>query len=80
MPPRRRAAAMNSRRSHSITSSARESNDVGHGEAERLGGLQVNRKLEFGRRLHRKVGRFLALKDAIDVASGPPVRSIVSAP
>jgi hypothetical protein len=30
-------------------------------EAERLGGLEVDRQLVLGRRLHRQVGRVLAL-------------------
>src|SRR5262249_10511486 len=42
-------------------------------EAQRLGGLEVDHKFILGRRLHRQVGRFLALEDAIDVASGIPV-------
>src|SRR5258708_1181978 len=39
-----------------------------HVEAEGLGGLEVDRKLELVRRLHRQVCRLLALEDAIDVA------------
>jgi hypothetical protein len=31
----------------------------------------IDDKLELGRRLHRQVGRLLALEDAIDVASRP---------
>ena len=42
-------------------------------EAERLGGLQVDDQLVLGRRLHRQVGRLLALEDAIDVAGCAPV-------
>src|SRR3974390_3112850 len=41
----------------------------GHGEAERLSGLEVDHQLEFGRALHRQVGWLLALENAIDVAS-----------
>ena len=44
-----------------------------HREAERLGGLEVDHQLVLGRRLHRQVGRLLALEDAIDVAGGAPV-------
>jgi hypothetical protein len=44
-----------------------------HVEAERLGGLEVDHQLVLGRRLHRKVGRLLALEDAIDVAGREPV-------
>ena len=39
-----------------------------HFEAERLGGVQVDHQLKLGGRLHREVGRLLALEDAIDVA------------
>src|SRR6266566_7395796 len=44
----------------------------GNVEAESLGGLEVDDQLVLGRRLHRKVGRLLALEDAIDIASRPP--------
>ena len=44
-----------------------------HGEAERLRRLEVDRKHIFHRRLHRQVGRLLALEDAIDVTSCPTV-------
>jgi hypothetical protein len=37
-------------------------------EAARLGGLEIDLRFDLGRRLHRKVGRLLALEDAIDVA------------
>jgi hypothetical protein len=37
-------------------------------EAERLRCLEIDHQLILGRRLHRKVGRLLALEDAIDVA------------
>ena len=62
------SSVMNSRRSHSITSSARASSVGGTVEAERLGGLEVDHQLVLGRRLHRQVGRLLALEDAVDVA------------
>src|ERR1700738_3349499 len=39
-----------------------------HGEAECLGGFEINRRLEFSWRLHRKIGWFFAFEDAIDVA------------
>ena len=58
---------------YSITSSARASSGRRHGEAERLGGLEVDHQLVLGRRLHRQVGRLLALEDAIDVAGRAPV-------
>ena len=44
-----------------------------HFEAERLGGLEVDDKLVLGRRLYRKLTRFLALKDAINVRCPTPV-------
>ena len=67
------SSVMNSRRSHSITSSARASSDRRHFEAERLGGLEVDHQFVLGRRLHRQVGRLLALEDAVDVAGRAPV-------
>src|SRR5260370_25904638 len=44
-----------------------------HVEAQRLGGLEIDGQFEFGRRLYRKIGRLLALEDAIDVAGRAPV-------
>ena len=38
-----------------------------HVEAERLSGLEIDRQFVLGRRLHRQVGRLVALQDAIDV-------------
>ena len=43
-----------------------------HSEAQRLGGLEVDHQLEFGRILHWKVGGLFALEDSIDVASSLP--------
>jgi hypothetical protein len=40
------------------------------GEAERLGGLEVDDELEFGRLLDLQVGRLLALEDASDIVAG----------
>jgi len=42
-----------------------------HGEAERLGGLEVDDQLELGRFLHRKIGRVRALDNAVHVIGGP---------
>jgi hypothetical protein len=42
-------------------------------EAKRLGCLEIDRQLVLGRRLHRQVGWFLALEDAINVAGGAAV-------
>jgi hypothetical protein len=39
-----------------------------HFEAEGFRGLEVDYQLVLGRRLHRQVGRLLALEDAIDIA------------
>ena len=75
-PTRCAKAAVSSRskqRCYSITSSARASSDRRHVEAERLGGLEVDHQLVLGRRLHRQVGRLLALEDAVDVAGRAPV-------
>ncbi len=44
-----------------------------HGEAERLGGLEVDDQFVLGWRLHRQIGWLLALEDAIDVAGRAPV-------
>ena len=38
---------------------------------ERLGGLEIDHQLTLGRRLHRQVGRLLALENAVDVAGRP---------
>ena len=39
-----------------------------HLDAECLRGLEVDHQLVLGRRLNRKIGRLLALEDAIDIA------------
>src|SRR5438477_2416777 len=41
-----------------------------HGEAERLGGLEVNYQLEFGRFLYRQIGGISTLEDSSDVNTG----------
>jgi hypothetical protein len=46
---------------------------VRHGETKRLGRLQINRQIVLGWRLHRQVGRLLALENTIDVVSRAPV-------
>src|SRR5262245_7574083 len=43
-------------------------------ETESLRGLQVDRQLVLGRRLHRQVGRLFALEDAIDIGVKLPSR------
>src|SRR6516164_5037912 len=40
---------------------------------ERLGGLEVDDQLILGRRLHRQIGRLLALKNAINITSRAPI-------
>jgi hypothetical protein len=45
----------------------------GYIEGERLGGLEVDDQDILGRCLHGKISGFLALEDAIDVASRAPV-------
>src|SRR5271166_659736 len=44
-----------------------------HGEAERLGGLEIDGKLELGRQLDRQVGGSGALEDAIDIGWYSPI-------
>ena len=44
-----------------------------HGDAERLGSLQVDNEIVFGRKLHRQLARILALEDAINVSRRLPV-------
>jgi len=49
-------------------------------ETEGIGRLAIDYKLVLGRRLNRKVGRLLALEDAIDIAGGfpeSPTRSLL---
>jgi hypothetical protein len=58
---------------HSIASSARASTVWGNFDAERRRGLEIDHQLVLRRRLHRQVGRLLALENAIDVAGRPPV-------
>src|SRR5882672_10897093 len=40
---------------------------IRHGQAERLGGLEIDYQLKLGRRLHWKLGWLNTLKDTIDV-------------
>src|SRR5262245_27412572 len=39
-----------------------------HGEADGLGGLEIDHQLVLCRHLHRKIGWLLALEDAINIA------------
>jgi hypothetical protein len=43
------------------------------GEPERLGGLEVDHQLEFGRLFDGKIGRFCPLQDPIHVGGGSPL-------
>src|SRR5262249_38896147 len=43
-----------------------------HVKRERLSCFQIDHQLVLGRRLHRQVGRLLALEDAIDIAGRTP--------
>src|SRR5262249_31940721 len=49
-----------------------EQHDVGRPNSERLGGLHIEHRFVFGRRLHGKIGRLFTLEDAVDVAGGLP--------
>jgi hypothetical protein len=43
-----------------------------HVEAQSLRGFEINHEFVFRWRLHRQVGRLLALEDAIDITRGAP--------
>ena len=58
---------------HSITSSARASSVGGTSRPSAFAVLRLITSLVLGRRLHRQVGRLLALEDAVDVAGRAPV-------
>src|SRR5215467_11476287 len=45
----------------------------GHLKAEGLRSLEVDDQFVLGWRLHRQIGRLLALEDAVDIAGGAPV-------
>ena|SRR5947207_4305616 len=45
---------------------------VRDGQAERLGGLQINDQLELGRQLDRQICWFSTLQDLIDIGGGAP--------
>jgi hypothetical protein len=50
-----------------------QQNRLRHSKAERLGGLEVYRHLEFDWQLNWKVGRLRATENAIDVGGGATV-------
>ena len=43
-----------------------------HGEAQRLSGIEIDRKVVLGWGLHWQISRLLTFEDAIDVASRAP--------
>src|SRR5262245_59864034 len=43
----------------------------GNREAERLGGLEIDREIELRRLLHREIGWVRAFQDLVDVRGGP---------
>ena len=63
---------MNSRRYHSITSSARASSDVGHVEAERPRGRRLMTNSNLVDCIDRQVGGLGALEDAAGVDAKLP--------
>ena len=66
------SSVMNSRRSHSITSSARASSVGGTSRPSALAVLRLMTSSNLVGCLHRQVGRLLALEDAIDIAGRAP--------
>ena len=51
-----------------------------HGEAERLGGLEVDDQLDFRGLLDRQIGRLLALENPAGVDADQTVRSVTLPP
>src|SRR3974390_1247539 len=51
-----------------------------HGQAERLRRFEVDDRFELGRRLHRKIGRFVAAQDAVDIGRPLPIHVDVVGP
>src|SRR5215813_15253169 len=45
-----------------------------HRQAEGPSRLEIDDQVKLGRRLHRQIGRLLALENAIDVASRAPIQ------
>ena len=69
---------MNSRRLHSITSSAMRKHARRNGEAQRLGGVEIDYKLELGGQLNWQVSWLCAPQNAIDIrCSLSPLINIV---
>src|SRR5215475_2672566 len=48
-------------------------NRIRHGQAEGLGGLEIDDELEPGRQLDRQLARLGTIEDAIDIGGGTPV-------
>jgi hypothetical protein len=64
----RRLSHCKKRHHYSITSSRATEQRDRHGEAERLGGLEVDHELKSRRPLDRQIGGFLALENPTGVA------------
>ena len=58
---------------HSITSSARARSEGGTSRPSALAVFRLMTELKFGLRLHRQIGGFLALEDAIDIRGSAAV-------
>ena len=69
MAPQRSATETLRSSRYSITSSASASRSGGI-SAQRLCGLDVERDLEFDRRLRRQIARLGALQDPVDIGGG----------
>ena len=51
-----------------------------HVQAKSLGSLEVDDEFEFGRLLHREIGRLLALENSVDIVAGAANRWSMSGP
>ena len=51
-----------------------QQNRWGYRKTERLGGLEVQDRLELGRELHREIARLRAAQDAIHIGGGTTVQ------
>src|SRR6266568_9267117 len=66
---KRRLSTAHTLNGHSMTSSASASRFGGTSRPSALAVLRFDHQLVLGRRLHRKVGRLVALEDSVDVAA-----------
>ena len=67
------SSVMNSRRSHSITSSARASSVGGTSRPSAFAVLRLMTSSKLGGLLDRQIGRLLALEDLVDVGGRTPI-------